>query len=64
MRRLILQEFVSIDGYAADEQGSTSFFEFLTGENDREIDTDLLAFIKTIDTILLGANTYKMFINY
>lgn len=64
MRRLILQEFVSIDGFAADAQGTTKFFEDLTGQKGREIDNDLLTFIRTIDTILLGANTYKMFVDF
>jgi dihydrofolate reductase len=64
MRKLILQEFISLDGYAADQQGSTSFFEHLTGEAGREIDKDLLEFIHTIDTVLLGANTYNMFVDF
>ena len=64
MRKLILQEFVSVDGFAADAEGSTSFFEHLTGEAGKEIDQDLLEFIKTIDTVLLGANTYKMFVDF
>jgi len=64
MRKLILQEFVSIDGFAADSKGTTSFFESLTGEKAREIDHDLLGFISTIDTILLGANTYRMFVDF
>ena len=42
MRKLILQEFVSIDGFAADSKGSTGFFEFLSGESGKEIDKDLL----------------------
>lgn len=64
MKKLIVQEFVSVDGFAADAEGSTSFFETLTGRNARDIDKDLLQFISTIDTILLGANTYKMFVDY
>jgi dihydrofolate reductase len=64
MRKLILQEFVSLDGFAADAEGTTSFFESLTGEKGREVDEDLLRFIGTIDTILLGANTYTMFVDF
>lgn len=64
MRKLILQEFVSLDGYAANSEGKTTFFEHLTGEKAREIDKDLLHFIGTIDTILLGANTYRLFVDF
>lgn len=64
MRKLILQEFVSVDGYAADSNGKTTFFESLNGNGGSEVDDDLLHFITTIDTILLGANTYRMFVEY
>ena len=64
MRKLILQEFVSLDGYAADANGTTAFFESLSAEGGRDIDEDLLQFIGTIDTILLGANTYRMFVDF
>lgn len=64
MRKLILQEYVSLDGYAADKDGSTEFFENLTGEFGRDIDQDMLEFSRSIDTIILGANTYKMFVDF
>lgn len=62
MRQLIFQEFLSLDGYAADENNSTSFFESpeLAGESDE----DLLKEMQRFDTILLGANTYKMFVDF
>lgn len=63
MRKLILQEFVSLDGFAADAQGTTQFFE-QKGDFSKDIDEDLLQFIKSIDTILLGANTYRMFVDF
>jgi dihydrofolate reductase len=59
MRKVILQEWISLDGLAADKEDSTEFF------NDAKYnvgsDEDLLAFIDTVDTVLLGANTYRMF---
>lgn len=64
MRKLILQEFVSLDGYAADKDGTTAFFESLTGEVAKDMDQVLLKFIEDIDIILLGANTYKMFVDF
>lgn len=64
MRKLILQEFVSADGFAADAQGSTRFFESIPKEQFKEIDEDMVQQFHTIDTILLGANTYKMFVDF
>ena len=59
MRKVIAQQWISADGYAADANGTTHFFE------DRKwgkgSDEDLLAHMDQLDTILLGANTYKMF---
>lgn len=59
MRQLIFQEFLSLDGYAADKDNSTKFFE--APEFSAESDDDLLNEMNRFDTILLGANTYKMF---
>lgn len=62
MRKVVFQEFLSLDGYAADQQHSTKFFEGpeFAGESDK----DLLAEMDRFDTILLGANTYKMFAGF
>ena len=62
MRQLIFQEFLSLDGYAADKDNSTKFFE--GPEFSEESDEDLLAEMHRFDTILLGANTYKMFVDF
>lgn len=62
MRQLIFQEFISLDGYAADKNRSTSFFE--SPEFASESDNDLLEEMNRFDTIVLGANTYKMFVDY
>src|SRR3989337_2993565 len=62
MRQLIFQEFLSLDGYAADKDHSTKFFE--APEFAEDSDEDLLAEMNRFDTILLGANTYKLFVDY
>ncbi|MBC7827390.1 MAG: dihydrofolate reductase family protein [Chitinophagaceae bacterium] len=62
MRKLIFQEFLSLDGYAADKDHSTKFFE--SPEFSENSDEDLLAEMDRFDTILLGANTYKMFVDF
>jgi dihydrofolate reductase len=62
MRKLIFQEFLSLDGYAADKDHSTAFFESPVYAKDS--DDDLLAEMNRFDTILLGANTYKLFVDF
>jgi dihydrofolate reductase len=62
MRRLILEEWVSLDGYAVDGDGSLDFFP--PSEKDRFSDRDQLAFLDTVDTILLGRKTYELFVDY
>jgi dihydrofolate reductase len=62
MRQLIFQEFLSLDGYAADAEHSTKFFE--SPEFAADSDDDLLAEMDRFDAILLGANTYKMFVDF
>lgn len=59
MRKIIVQEWVSADGFATDREGTTSFFEdpkYNIGFNDA-----LIALFDRIDAVLLGATTYKMF---
>jgi dihydrofolate reductase len=62
MRKLIFQEFLSIDGYAADSNNGTSFLE--SPELNKDSDIDMLSSMDNFDTILLGANTYKMFVDF
>jgi dihydrofolate reductase len=62
MRRLILQEWISLDGYAVDGEGSLDFFP--ASETDRYSDRDQLAFLDSVDTILLGRTTYELFVGY
>ena len=62
MRKVIFQEWLSMDGYAADANNSVSFLESTT--LNKYSDRDLLHFMDGIDTILLGANTYKLFVEF
>jgi dihydrofolate reductase len=62
MRKLILEEWVSLDGYAVDGEGSLDFFPEI--ETDRYSDRDQLAFLDSVDTILLGRKTYELFLDY
>lgn len=62
MRKLILEEWISLDGYAADVNGETAFFP--TTEENRRADEDQLKFLDTVDTILLGRKTYELFAGF
>lgn len=62
MRNVIVQELVSVDGMAAGPNGELDFFD--TVSDYREPDTDNLALLRTVDTVLLGSVTYRMLASY
>lgn len=64
MRKLILEEWVSLDGYVADRNGQLDFFTSLTPEQNKYSGADQLRFLETIDTILLGRITYELFADF
>jgi dihydrofolate reductase len=61
MRKLVVQQWVTVDNIAAEEDGGLSF---VSGEPfDDEVTDDpfknnLMGFIDSVDTMVLGANTY------
>ena len=59
MRKLILEEWLSLDGFAADKAGELNFFP--STESNRYSDLDQLKFLDRIDTLLLGRRTYELF---
>lgn len=68
MGRLIVEQVVTADGYAADPEGGIEFFEALVrpGENG-EVDlndAEQLDYVSQADAILFGATTYRMFADY
>src|SRR5688572_21117397 len=64
MRKLILEEWLSLDGHAADKSGKLDFFTQLTPEQNTYSDQDQLRIMQTIDTILLGRKTYELFVDF
>ncbi len=66
MRRVVVQEFVTLDGFAAGPNGELDFIAESTSVDavDSEAARDQLAFVSGVDTILLGAATYRMFAQY
>lgn len=70
MGRLIVEQIVSADGYAAEPDGGIGFFDVspeVAGDPETgagPIDREQLEWLETVDAILLGANTYRMFADY
>jgi dihydrofolate reductase len=61
--RLIVQQFVSADGFAADADGEFTMFEKVDGSS-AGIDLETLRLLRSVDAIVLGATTYRMFVEY
>ncbi len=64
MRKLILEEWMSLDGFIADKNGQLDFFTNITPEQNTYSDNDQLKFLEEIDTILLGRKTYELFVDF
>ncbi|NIK58031.1 dihydrofolate reductase family protein [Kribbella shirazensis] len=60
MRRLIFQEYVTLDGYAAGLDGGLEFFDAIGAHPDE----DNLDLLDSVDTMLLGAETYRLFAGF
>ena len=63
MSRLIVQEFISLDGLAAGPNSEVDFIP-AAAQGDAGVAENQLRFIDTIDTIVLGRVTYEMFAGY
>ena len=63
MRKVILQEFVSLDGFAAGPNESVDFVPASTSD-DPSLERHQLQLARTVDLILLGRVTYQMFVEY
>lgn len=59
MRQLIVQEWVSLDGYASDKNDKLDFFAPIVRET--YADDHHRKVLRTIDCILLGRKTYEQF---
>ena len=64
MRKLIVEEWMSLDGHVTDKDGGLEFFTNLTPEQNKYSDADQLKFLETVDTILLGRKTYELFVAF
>ena len=60
MRKVVLFIAMSLDGYIADSKGSV---EWLTGQGNDEDNIDSYSeFVKDIDTVVMGWNTYHQIV--
>jgi dihydrofolate reductase len=67
VRKVVVQQFVTLDGFAAGPNGELDFVTeagAATDPTEGPFVEDQLAFIESLDTILLGAVTYRMFAGY
>jgi dihydrofolate reductase len=60
MRKVILQEIVSLDGYAAGPNGDVGFIPAAT-RGDRRWGAEQMLLFDSVDTLLLGRVTYQIF---
>jgi len=60
MRKVIVHEYMSADGFVADRDGGLDFLGPIGGE----LDQAMLRELEEIDTILLGARTYELFVQF
>lgn len=62
MGRVIVEQIISVDGYAADAQGGIDFF--VNAQAINEADTEQLRLLQNVQAIVLGRATYGMFADY
>ncbi len=63
MRKVILQEFISLDSLAAGPNDSVDFVAAST-QGDKSFGREQIKLMNSVDTILLGRKTYQMFAGY
>ena len=66
MRKLIVQQWSTIDNIVAEEDGGLSFVtaQSYNDTNDQGIKASVMEFIDSVDTMIIGANTYAMSKDY
>jgi dihydrofolate reductase len=66
VRKLIVQQWVTVDNIAAEEDGGLSFVsgEPFSETTDKGFEASLMGFIDSVDTMILGANTYAQSKDY
>jgi dihydrofolate reductase len=63
MGNLVVQQFVTADGFAANAANEFTAYELLEG-GTAEFDRSQMEWLEEVDAMVLGANTYRMFAGY
>jgi dihydrofolate reductase len=63
MGQLVVQQFVTADGFAADTNNEFTAYELLDGGTD-EFNQSQLAWLGSVDAMVMGARTYRMFAQF
>ena len=66
MRKLVVQQWVTVDNIAAEEDGGLSFVsgEPFDDNTESPFQSAVMGFIDSVDTMILGANTYAQSKDY
>jgi len=65
MRKIIVQEFLTLDGFAAGVNNETDFMpQSTSGSPENNFENNQWDFMDTVDTMVLGRNTHQLFSNY
>jgi dihydrofolate reductase len=66
MRKLVVQQWVTVDNIAAEEDGGLGFVSGEPFDDNAEspFKSNLMGFIDSVDTMILGANTYAQTKDY
>lgn len=66
MRKVIVQEFVTLDNFGADVHGEYPFMPDTYNDHgaDNSLEQHQSQFVDSIDTMLLGRKTYRLFAEY
>ena len=63
MGHLVVQQFVTADGFAANADNEFTAYELLEG-GTAEFDRSQAEWLEGVDAMVLGATTYRMFVGY
>lgn len=61
--QLVVQQFVTVDGFAADANNEFTTYKMFEG-GTAEFERNQLEWLETVDAMVLGANTYRMFAEF
>jgi dihydrofolate reductase len=64
MRKVVLSMFVTLDGFISGPNGELDWMPGSEEHPDEEVDRYMFDMLDEVDTMLLGARTYELFVAY